>query len=210
MPQPTPTKSSQLFYQPVSPWVINQHFGEDETCVSKDGKQFVHKETHQTCPAGYKSVYSQMKGHNGLDVRAYRWQPVYAAREGRVVEVETETERGLGVGVLHGPYDGKYYKTRYWHLIAMDVLVGDTVKTGTLLGYADSTGYSTGDHLHFEVKQTDSKGNTLNNSNGDFGAIDPAPLTFPKFARDVHTLNGLVEQLAVLVDKLADALRNKK
>lgn len=199
----------KLFYRPVRHKAINQSFGENRACVDiATGKHTI------TCdglnpPKGYKSVYSQMKGHNGIDYFAPRWEPIYASREGVVVEVETEVERGLGVGILHGPYDGEYYKTRYWHLIAMDVHIGDKVHTGSLIGYADSTGYSSGDHLHFELKKTDSRGNTLNNNNGYFGGIDPLPLMFDDCAVDINLARKAIELAAQAVDKLADKLRGR-
>lgn len=202
----------RYFYWPLkTPVVINQFFGENKACVSnKDNKTTVSKETKQSCPAGFRSVYSKMKGHNGLDLRAPRWTPVYASREGRVVEVETEVERGLGVGILHGPYSNKYYKTRYWHLAAIDVHLDERVMTGQLIGYADSTGFSTGDHLHFEIKETDNKGNTLNNGNGYFGAVNPLPLMYPDEARGVHVTRLMIERVAAALDKLSDLLRTRK
>lgn len=169
-----------------------------------------------------------MRGHNGLDYHALRWTQIYAAREGEVVEVETEQERGLGIGILHKfyvdtatgqeltvsqaksrPHKVVYYKTRYWHLIAMDVHIGDRVWTGSLIGYADSTGYSSGDHLHFEVKETDSRGNTINNNNGFFGAVDPLPLMYDDFARDVNLLRLSLEKAASMLDAISDKLRGR-
>lgn len=200
----------QLFYWPLkTPCIITQRFGENLACVSTDGKTVVTRLEGQPCPSGYRSVYSTMKGHNGLDLHANRYQPVYAAREGVVVEKSTETERGLGISILHGPYGGKYYKTRYWHLAGIEVSLGDRVRTGQLVGFADSTGYSSGDHLHFEVKETDAQGNTINNDNGYFGAIDPLPLMFPQEASRIFTLSTMVEALRAAVQAIADTLAKR-
>lgn len=194
-----------MLYRPVKPWRVTQSFGEDKCCT--DGVRYVYKETHQTCPVGFKSLYSKMNGHNGIDVATYRWQPVYCACEGTVIEVETEIERGLGVGVLSKVGD-KYYKHRYWHFIGINVQKGQTVEVGDLLGWADSTGYSTGDHLHFELKETDSLGRTKNNKNGYFGALDVDEYLYPAYAIDVApVLKKLKETLANLIEVLAEKIR---
>lgn len=206
----------KFLYQPIKPFVINQRFGEDKACLATDPNTkpaYISKETTATCPVGYKSMYSMMKGHNGVDLNAYRWQPVYCAQIGRVDEVSTEEARGLGVGVRTQAPDGRWFRHRYWHFIALDVENGDELKTGDLIGYADSTGYSSGDHLHFEVKEVDKDGRVLNQNNGYFGAIDPLPLMEEKFALDikgiVSTLNLIREKLAVLTDSIADWLRKR-
>src|SRR3990167_11093922 len=136
----------KFLYQPVSPFRVNQYFGEDRACISiTDGKTVISKDTNASCPVGYKSLYTQTKGHNGLDLQANRWQPVYAAHDGIVNEVQTETARGLGIGIVT---DKKYFckesgkeehfKTRYWHFIALDVYLGEKIKVGDFIGYADS------------------------------------------------------------------------
>ena len=176
---------TKFLFQPVKPFIKTQNFGEDKACVSLDGTKYVYKETNQTCPVGFKSVYSKMKGHNGIDLVAKRWQKAYAMQDGEVVEVSTDETRGLGVSILT---KDKYYCQetgttthfvyRMWHFIGNNVHVGDKVIVGTMVGYCDSTGYSTGDHLHIELKPvTVSVKNgkrTITNvlqDNGFFGAI---------------------------------------
>lgn len=193
---------NKIFCRPVKDWNVTQNFGEDKCCVSNTKPdRFVYKETVQKCPVGFKSVYSQMLGHNGIDVACYAWQPIYAARDGIVKEVQTEIERGLGVGIVSVDSYGEYYKHRYWHLNAIAIKYGQEVKTGDLIGYAGSTGYSTGVHLHFEVKRCNKDGDTLYDNNGYFGAINPAPLLdLNLFALDSK---GLVSQIALIKEKLA-------
>lgn len=206
---------------PVSPWVINQGFGEDRACVNKAGT-VVSKTTKATCPAGYESLYKSTKGHNGLDVRAYRWQPIYAAHDGIVTEVQTEVSRGLGIGIVSSEKryfsetnKADHYKTRYWHLISLDVHKGDKVKVGDFIGYADSTGFSSGDHLHFELKPVTILewenglpiyNNTLQR-NGMLGAVDPTPY----MQADISALQmgGLVKQIAELTARIADFIADK-
>src|SRR3990167_47109 len=123
----------KFLFWPVKPFVVNQKFGEDNVCISLDGAgKLVWKQNTQTCPVGYKSLYSQTNGHNGLDLNAIRWQPCYASQTGIVWEVQTEVARGLGIGIVT---DAKYFcnetgkdehfTIRYWHFIALNVHKGD-------------------------------------------------------------------------------------
>jgi murein DD-endopeptidase MepM/ murein hydrolase activator NlpD len=57
---------------------------------------------------------------------------------------------------------GNGYQTLYAHLSAIGVGVGEVVAQGQYLGAGGSTGYSTGDHLHFEVTLNGSRVNPLN------------------------------------------------
>lgn len=198
---------SKFLHRPVTPWKITQHFGEDRLCT--DGKKLFKKETHQKCPAGTYSVYRQTNGHNGIDLIAKRWQPVYSGADGYVREVSTEEPRGLGVGVVT-KVGNTYFKHRYWHLISLNVHEGEEVEVGSLLGYADSTGLSTGDHLHLEVKECTEMGGTKNMNNGHLGALNPELYLYDSYALDVMPLNRKVKELmAKLIDHLSDILRNQ-
>ncbi|MBX3498099.1 MAG: M23 family metallopeptidase [Alphaproteobacteria bacterium] len=198
---------AQLFYRPVHPWIVTQRFGANQVCIDVATGTKIIACDGLNPPPGFKSVYSMMKGHNALDLMATRWQPVYAAREGVVSEVETEASRGLGVAITHdfGP-EGRF-KTRYWHFAAIDVHLGETVSTGQLIGYADSTGYSTGDHLHFEVKPLNPDGSNMYQANGFFGATDPTPYMFDEPAVQASFMRQLVEVLARYLDLLTDKMR---
>lgn len=210
----------QFLHRPVKPWVIHQKFGENNACVNADGK-VVSRPASGKCPAGYESLYKQTNGHNGLDVGAYRWQPVYAAHDGIVTEIQTEEARGLGIGIVSNEQryfsevGGKaHYKTRYWHFIALDVYLGEKVKTGDFIGYADNTGYSTGDHLHFELKPVTilewEKGRPIYNNtlqrNGFLGAVDPTPYMSPDSALEMA---GLIKSVAELTARVADLIADK-
>jgi murein DD-endopeptidase MepM/ murein hydrolase activator NlpD len=213
-------KDNKFISYPVFPWYVTQQFGEDKACVNDAGK-VVSKETAATCPVGYRSLYTLTKGHNGLDVRAARWQPVYAAHDGIVTEVQTEEARGLGVGIVsNGKYfcteSGKdeHFKTRYWHFIALDVHRGEKVKVGDLIGWADSTGYSSGDHLHLELKPVKilewENGlpiyNNVLQNNGFLGAINPTP-----YMNGISALQmaGLIRQIAELTARIAEFIADR-
>ena len=61
----------------------------------------------------------------------------------------------------------------------MIVKTGQTVQAGQSIGHADNTGiYTTGDHLHFGLKELKDN-QVINHNNGYFGGIDPSPY-FPK------------------------------
>lgn len=136
---------------------------------------------------GNKETYKQfgLGGHNGLDLRSYHGQPVYAAHDG-LANYEIDNSGGHGVDILSTvKYNEGYARTRYWHLCdpkkepqyksPIQGRKNVKVKAGDLIGYADNTGFSTGDHLHFGLKWADKKGATLNYSNGFKGAVDPKP-----------------------------------
>ncbi len=88
----------------------------------------------------------------GIDIDLYEDpnMPVGAAKSGIVTFAGGNTccSYGLYVIVEHG--DGT--STLYAHLSQIDVVQGQVVSTGQLLGFAGDTGYATGNHLHFEVR----------------------------------------------------------
>jgi murein DD-endopeptidase MepM/ murein hydrolase activator NlpD len=100
-----------------------------------------------------------MINHPGFDLAATTGTPVAAAAGGTVVHAGPAGTYGNLVTLRHD----NGFETRYAHLSSVDVKVGDRVEAGSGLGKVGSTGYSTGPHLHFEVRH-------------DGKAIDPAPL----------------------------------
>lgn len=166
---------------PVYPYKVNQKFGECDVCVDLITKD-VFPKVAGICPKNCADFYrvQGMQGHNGLDIQAYHGQPVYHAGPTSVVsEVSNEKERGIGIGAI----TVDEYETlgqvllRYWHMEEVIVRVGDVIEKGQLIGYADNTGSSSGDHLHLEVKPVVRSGDTWTNvyqNNGYFGAIDPS------------------------------------
>lgn len=84
--------------------------------------------------------------HNGIDLAANEWTPVYAA-DGGIVELAGWCDCGLGyyVKIDHG----NGFKTVYGHLVAYDVVPGEAVAKGERIASVGTTGNSTGSHLHF-------------------------------------------------------------
>ncbi|MCE9499001.1 MAG: M23 family metallopeptidase [Leptospira sp.] len=87
--------------------------------------------------------------HGGLDIAAEKGTEVIAAAEGEVIRCEKTGGYGNLV-VLKHPLG---YETRYGHLNEFAVRKGDRVKRGEKIGEVGSTGRSTGNHLHFEVRR---------------------------------------------------------
>jgi murein DD-endopeptidase MepM/ murein hydrolase activator NlpD len=87
--------------------------------------------------------------HTGLDIAGPENHPVLAADDGQVVETATGSS-GYGTYVVLGHAGG--FVTLYGHLNQILVRRGDRVKQGQAIGLEGSTGYSTGPHLHFEVR----------------------------------------------------------
>lgn len=86
--------------------------------------------------------------HKGVDVGAPRGTPIYAAAGGTVVISTYHYSAGNYVMINHG---GGVY-TVYMHASKLLVEVGDKVKQGEKIALVGTTGYSTGNHLHFGVR----------------------------------------------------------
>lgn len=87
-------------------------------------------------------------GHIGLDIAARMWDPLVAVADG--VVAFAEWGGGYGNLVIVDHQDG--WVSYYAHLTEITVNVGQQVRQGELLGGAGTTGYSTGPHLHFELR----------------------------------------------------------
>lgn len=86
--------------------------------------------------------------HTGLDFRGNTGEPVRATATGTVETAGWNGGYGRMVEIDHG----NGFSTRYGHLSAIDVTVGQQVKIGQLIGKIGSTGRSTGPHLHYETR----------------------------------------------------------
>jgi len=87
-------------------------------------------------------------GHIGLDIAARMWDPIVAVADGVVVFAEWGGGYGNLVIVEHD--DG--WRSYYAHLTEIVVENGQGLRQGELVGGAGTTGYSTGPHLHFELR----------------------------------------------------------
>jgi murein DD-endopeptidase MepM/ murein hydrolase activator NlpD len=85
--------------------------------------------------------------HPGQDFSGHYGEPIHVTAPGVVSFVGQRSGYGNCVEVDHG----HGFKTRYGHLEAFTLGVGQAVKTGDVIGRMGSTGRSTGVHLHYEV-----------------------------------------------------------
>ncbi len=118
-----------------------------------------------------------LPGHEGIDFRAPRYSNIYCCAGGKVTSIETRPDAhpyGKHIRIDHP--DG--FKTVYAHLNDVLIKAGDTVVAKQLIGKSNSTGNSTGSHLHLVLKKVGATERGETNYRGD--VIDPTPyLLFP-------------------------------
>lgn len=104
-----------------------------------------------TAPFGQRRSYSggPVTGyHSGQDLGADKGEPVLAPITGTVVLAEQLQVRGNAVILDHGL--GVF--TGFWHLSSIEVVAGQVVGPGEVVGLVGNTGLSTGPHLHWEMR----------------------------------------------------------
>lgn len=131
----------------------------------KDGEAF----RIDQAPGGRITTHTTPSSRDAVDITMPEGTPIVAAREGTVIRVaQGFSEGGVNealrsqanlVEVLHA--DGTLGQYVHFRNHGVAVRVGDAVAAGTLLGYAGSTGYSTGPHLHFAVLRLAREGDAL-------------------------------------------------
>ena len=112
---------------------------------------------------------SKQQMHKGIDIRARKDEVLATENGGKVVAVNHNTNTGGGksVTVEYARTDGSKVQTTYMHLSSISVKAGDEVKVGQKLGVSGNTGTrTTGEHLHFGVKNISADGKVRN--------VDPA------------------------------------
>lgn len=122
-------------------------------------------------------------GHPGTDYGCPMGTPIKAASDGTVIYAGPASGFGDHAVSIWHPADG--VTTTYGHMEAHFVWVGQHVAAGDVIGLADSQGFSTGSHLHFEVRRGFAAfgGNPPNidsdlwlRQHGAYGPADPAVL----------------------------------
>lgn len=158
-------------------------------------------------PTDYSTIYQSfganpeiyakwgLPGHEGVDIRAPMSTNIYACADGEVYHVERDPDvhsYGKHVRIRHP----NGYRTVYGHLSEVKVSVGQKVNAKELIGEANSTGNSTGSHLHLVLKKDGATDNGETDFRGDI--IDPTPfLVYP------HQEAQVMEALKVSAEVLA-------
>ncbi|MBI4435017.1 peptidoglycan DD-metalloendopeptidase family protein [Candidatus Uhrbacteria bacterium] len=128
------------------------------------------------------SRYLTANCHVGIDYLFPRGIEVRAAADGVVRRVDDETPTnqrrpkfpyGNHIRIVHA----NGYETRYAHLLPdAEVTDGQVVHAGDLLGHSDNTGFSTGNHLHFEVR--DPQNHAVDPYSGSIIYLDGDPMDY--------------------------------
>lgn len=189
---------------PVKPAIITQGFGVNGAYYQSNGINVV--------------------GHNGSDFSTYHGQPVYACFDGTAY-VQVDDKGGHGVVLVSDreyEYEGgkAFMKAINWHFcdgekepqFKCPLKSGQKVIQGQLIGYSDSTGFSTGDHLHFGLKPVAAGENpnswfNVKQNNGYGGCIDPSPYWNGFFAQDTTLVISIMTSVVSLLQKMIDVYK---
>ena len=112
-----------------------------------------------TSPFGYRKdpFTGEVTYHSGTDIAAPAGTPILAAAVGMVTIANGTDPWGGSYGYYIKLDHGEGVETLYAHCLAIAVTEGQQVRQGEVIGYVGSTGNSTGNHLHFEIR-TNGKG----------------------------------------------------
>ena len=98
----------------------------------------------------YHPILRKRKYHTGVDIGAPMSTKIMAADSGTVIFSGTNGGYGKMISLDHG----NGFSTVYGHCSALLVGEGQSVTKGQTIGLVGSTGFSTGPHLHFEIRKS--------------------------------------------------------
>ena len=108
--------------------------------------------------------YTPETNHFGIDIAGSLGNPIYASDSG-VVTYAGWNDYGYGEMIVVD--HGSGWQTLYAHLSQINVSCGQEVNQGEIIGLMGSTGQSTGEHLHFEMR------------NDEYGRVNPWDFLIP-------------------------------
>ncbi|WP_064093064.1 murein hydrolase activator EnvC family protein [Rossellomorea aquimaris] len=117
-----------------------------------------------TTEFGWDTLNGKPRYHYGIDVASGGSVPIKAAADGYVIKSQYSSSYGNVVYITHS-VNGKTFTTVYAHMASSSVRSGQPVDKGQQIGYMGNTGYSFGQHLHFELHAgswNSSKSNAVN------------------------------------------------
>ena len=147
----------------------------DQVKIGKYYYDYKADETKQQNSITYHdNTYMQ---NSGIDYILEETFEVNSILDGTVTNVTTDELLGNCVEIKHIDEQGNIFYTFYGHMRdnSLQVTKGQQVVVGQVIGIQGSTGNSTGDHLHFEVRKS-------SGTNKD--TIDPAPYLFGEKERE--------------------------
>ena len=105
-------------------------------------------------PFGWRvhPIFKSKIFHTGIDYAIAYGTPIKASNSGKVIYSGWYGGYGKVVIIDHGNCTGSPTTTLYAHMSRQNVAVGEFVSQGDIIGFVGSTGYSTGPHVHFEVR----------------------------------------------------------
>jgi len=133
-------------YKPLKEIYITQHFGAN--------------------PIMYKQF--GLPGHPGVDFKAAIGTDVFASISGKIKVVVHQNGYGKHIYIKNSKFE-----IVLGHLDSFSCKNNQTIKEGDIVGRSGNTGYSTGPHLHFGVREVGLLGIIKNKNNGYNGWLDP-------------------------------------
>ncbi len=117
-----------------------------------------------TSPFGWRThpIFNSRTFHSGVDIAGPNHGSIHASNSGKVIYSGWYGGYGKVVILDHGVVNGKPTTTLYAHMSSIKVGQGQFVHKGDVVGYEGTTGYSTGPHVHFEVRINGKPNNPLN------------------------------------------------
>ncbi len=117
-----------------------------------------------TSPFGWRThpIFNSRTFHSGVDIAGPNHGSIHASNSGKVIYSGWYGGYGKVVILDHGVVNGRPTTTLYAHMSSIKVGQGQFVHKGDVVGYEGTTGYSTGPHVHFEVRINGKPNNPLN------------------------------------------------
>jgi murein DD-endopeptidase MepM/ murein hydrolase activator NlpD len=108
-----------------------------------------------TSPFGWRThpIFNTRTFHSGVDIGGPNYGEIKASNSGKVIYTGWYGGYGKVVIIEHGVVRGKPVSTLYAHMSTIKAVNGQQVTKGQVIGYEGTTGYSTGPHCHFEVRE---------------------------------------------------------
>lgn len=115
-------------------------------------------------PFGWRThpIFNSKTFHSGVDIAGPNKGSIRASNSGKVIYSGWYGGYGKVVILDHGTINGKPTTTLYAHMSSIKVGQGQYVNKGDVIGFEGTTGYSTGPHVHFEVRINGKPNNPLN------------------------------------------------